>query len=41
MLSLESTQQNVVFLVVRVTHDLLVPPIFINLKSKIYKMLSE
>ena len=41
MLSLESIQQNVIFFVVPVTHDLLVPPIFINLKNKICKMLSE
>jgi len=40
MLSLESIQQNVAFLVVLVTHVLLifqVPPMFINLKSIIYK----
>jgi len=41
MLSLGSIEQNIVFLVVLVIHDLLVPTIFINLKSKIYKMLSE
>jgi hypothetical protein len=44
MLSLESIQQNVVFSVVLVIHVLLVfqvPPIFFNLNSIIYKMLSE